>query len=516
MHNNYYFLRQLSTELAKQLTGFTLVSCFSQNKDELIIEFNDAKKSFFLKATLQPEFQCLSFPDAFHRAKKNSVDIFNNILMKKVIGVRQFLNERSFALLLEHDNTLVFKMHGARANVICFDGDSSQEIFRNNFTADLELKINELDRTIDWRFEAFLQYESDLPQYYFTFGKPLWKYLNKQNFQGLASQDKWNLIQETLHQLEKPAYHIIDDEGTTSLSLLNSGHGIRTFSNPMMAVSEFFHLKISTTALQKERTTALAIVNGKLKQAESYAEKNKQKIEELEIDHHYQQWADLIMANLSKIKIGLEKITVDNFYDAGKPVEIKLKKELNPQMNAAAFYKKSKNQTIEMRTLKDSLAKKEKEIDQLKDWKQTILDAQSVADFKTISTALAKKTVGQKNVLALPYHEFEFKGFKIWVGKNAISNDELTQKYSFKEDLWLHAKDVAGSHVLIKYRAAKPFPKDVIERAASLAAYYSKRKNESLCPITVTPKKFVRKRKGDPVGAVVVEREEVLLVTPGR
>ena len=119
-------------------------------------------------------------------------------------------------------------------------------------------------------------------------------------------------------------------------------------------------------------------------------------------------------------------------------------------------------------------------------------------------------------MLTLPYHEFEFKGFKIWVGKNAISNDELTQKYSFKEDLWLHAKDVAGSHVLIKYRAAKPFPKDVIERAASLAAYYSKRKNESLCPVTVTPKKFVRKRKGDPVGAVVVEREEVLLVTPGR
>ncbi|MFM7855154.1 MAG: NFACT RNA binding domain-containing protein, partial [Flammeovirgaceae bacterium] len=119
-----------------------------------------------------------------------------------------------------------------------------------------------------------------------------------------------------------------------------------------------------------------------------------------------------------------------------------------------------------------------------------------------------------KNEPPLPYREFEFKGFKIWLGKNAEANDELTLKHSYKEDLWLHAKDVAGSHVLIKHQANKPFPKDVIERAAQLAAFYSKRKNDSLCPVTVTPKKFVRKRKGDAAGAVVVEREEVVMVEP--
>jgi predicted ribosome quality control (RQC) complex YloA/Tae2 family protein len=68
--------------------------------------------------------------------------------------------------------------------------------------------------------------------------------------------------------------------------------------------------------------------------------------------------------------------------------------------------------------------------------------------------------------------------------------------------------------VILKYQSGRPFPKDVIERAAQLAAYYSKRKNESLCPVTVTPKKFVRKRKGDPAGAVIVEREDVILVEP--
>src|SRR5258708_38170770 len=103
---------------------------------------------------------------------------------------------------------------------------------------------------------------------------------------------------------------------------------------------------------------------------------------------------------------------------------------------------------------------------------------------------------------------------KNWEGKKEGKKDTLTLHHAFKEDLWLHAKDVAGYHVLIKHQAGKPFPKDVIERAAELAAYYSKRKNESLCPVAVTPKKFVRKRKGDPVGAVVVERENVIMVTP--
>ena len=114
----------------------------------------------------------------------------------------------------------------------------------------------------------------------------------------------------------------------------------------------------------------------------------------------------------------------------------------------------------------------------------------------------------------MPYHEFEKSGFKIWVGKNAESNDTLTLKLSFKEDLWLHAKDVAGSHVLIKYQSGKKFPKDVIERAAQLAAYNSKRKTETLAPVVYTPKKYVRKRKGDPPGMVVVERETVIMVEP--
>ena len=105
--------------------------------------------------------------------------------------------------------------------------------------------------------------------------------------------------------------------------------------------------------------------------------------------------------------------------------------------------------------------------------------------------------------------------FDIWIGKNAKNNDLLTQKYAHKDDLWLHAKDVTGSHVIIKQQPGKNFPEPVIEKAAQLAAYFSKMRTDSLCAVIYTPKKYVRKPKGLPEGAVIVDKEKVLLVEPG-
>ena len=100
------------------------------------------------------------------------------------------------------------------------------------------------------------------------------------------------------------------------------------------------------------------------------------------------------------------------------------------------------------------------------------------------------------------------------LGKNAKANDELTLKVARKNDLWLHAKDVAGSHVIIRQKPGQNYPKHIIEKAASIAAANSKRKTDTLCPVIFTEKKFVRKIKGAPAGQVIVEKEEVVMVKP--
>lgn len=509
MHTNYYFLKQLSQQLNKKIVGYTIVSCFSQNKDELVIELNDSQHSFFIKASLLPQFCCLSFPDVFHRARKNSIDLFNEILLKQVKNVRQFENERCFALELEAGMTLLFKMHGTRSNLILFTGDKAIALFRNHLEADYQISLSTLDRPIDFSREAFTTNKENLSALYVTFGKWVWHYLDLQNFSGLSADNQWHALKELLSQLENPRFYILEIDKTIVFSLVPAGTIKNSYTNCIEALNDFFYSYSTSFALVNEKTLVIKRLNDQIKSSKSYISKNQQKLDELVNDQHYQIWGDLIMAHMHQIKTGTEKIVLESFYD-GNPVEIKLKQELNPQKNAEIFYRKAKNQQIEINKLQEAIRAKQAEIETLE---KELVSIETATTLKDLRKDHAPK-INKQQLKTLPYHEFEFKGFRIWVGKNAENNDELTLKNSYKEDLWLHAKDVAGSHVLIKYQSGKKFPKDVIERAAQLAAYNSKRKTESLCPVIVTPKKYVRKRKGDPKGMVMVEREEVIMVEP--
>ena len=512
MHNNYYFLKHLSTALATKLTGYTLVSCFSQNKEELILEFNNSKDSFFIKASLQPSFCCLSFPASFNRAKKNSIDLFNEIILKKVIGVRQFINERSFVIELVDSFQLLFKMHGNLANIVLLQKNKVVGIFRNQFKEDLTIELEELDRTIDWSVEKFEANYSNLAQTYFTLGKEVCNYLEDSFSKTNSLEEKWKLFQQILKLLDQSNFFIAETKGKIYFSLLPVENELAKITDPILAINDFFFRYTSTQFFSEEKSKSIRSLAESIKRIESYLQKNKLKLTEIIEDAHYQLWADLIMANMHHIKMGMKTVTLTNFYTR-KPEEIKLKSELNAQQNAEAFYRKSKNQQIEINKLQESIQAKQKELEVLI---KTLHHVSIAQDFKSLRPLIKiePEKIKADSKKALPYHIFEYHGFQIWVGKNAESNDELTLKNSFKEDLWLHAKDVAGSHVLIKHQSGKNFPKDVIERAAELAAYNSKRKTDSLCPVTFTPKKFVRKRKGDPAGAVVVEKEDVILVTP--
>jgi len=512
VHTNYYFLRQLSAQLTEKIVGFTLVSCFSQNKEELIIEFNNGNSSFFIKASLLAQFYCLSFPESFNRARKNSVDLFNEVLMKKVMGIRKFENERSFVLELEDSYQLLFKMHGNRSNVILLYQGVAIALFRNHLAADREISTDSLDRKIDFSREQFDLHLKNLSTLYFTFGKLVWRYWHEKGIDKLSNNDQWKELNNIRNQLESPAYYIIEFDNEIHFSLLPIGHVLNTFQHPIPAINEFFSASSIKNALHSGKAFFRKNIQDKIKAGKNYVLKNQQKLDELVNDHHYQIWGDLIMAHMHEIKTGTSEVSLESFYD-GKPVVIKLKPDLNAQKNAEAFYRKSKNQQIEITKLKESIRAKESELEKLQ---VTLLSIEEAGNIKALNKTegLQQTIQNQKKTEPLPYHEFEFKGFKIWVGKNADKNDELTLKHSYKEDLWLHAKDVAGSHVLIKHQSGKNFPKEVIERAAQLAAYNSKRKTDSLCPVSYTPKKYVRKRKGDPAGAVVVEREDVIMVEP--
>ncbi|ELR72334.1 Fibronectin/fibrinogen-binding protein [Fulvivirga imtechensis AK7] len=516
MHNNYYFLKHLSASLDNKIRGFELLECFSQNKNELVLGLGHGTSEFYIKAYLAPSFCCLFFPDDFSRARKNSVDLFKGLYKKKVERVHQFKNERCFSIVFEDNMQLLFKMHGNRSNIVLFKGDEIEEVFKKNLRKDFELNIKELDREINQSYEAFKREDGDLKKLFPTFGKIIKAYLKENGIDSKNTEESWPLVQHILERLAKNDFYITESEGQLNLSLLKFGNILEHYNDPLVAINAFYIRYISETTLNTLKREALSEIHKQLKQGESYIEKTTKKLQDIEKQQGYNLLADVLMANLHRVPAKAKEVTLENFYDNNLPVTIRLKQDLSPQKNAEVYYRKAKNQSLETEALKKNLARKEASLDALRKRKGMIEEAD---DFRSLKNLLKKDQpeASTKDKALKPYHSFNYGGFDIWVGKNAKSNDRMLQQYAHKEDLWLHAKDVSGSHVLIKYKAGKNFPKDVIEKAASLAGWYSKRKSDSLCPVIVTPRKFVRKRKGDPPGAVVVDKEmEVLLAVPER
>lgn len=444
------------------------------------------------------------------------MDLFNKLLGQRVESIRQFRNERSFAIQFSNNFSLLFKMYGNRSNILLFGGEDVEGLFKNNIPGDSGLKLATLDRQIDWTFENFVHHRDNLQSIYFTFGKAVWKYLTELHFDKQNTEEQWRSVQELLQRLHNPIFYISEIDAHLTFTLLPMGTILKEFQDPLKAINDFFICRTQHDTFAREKASTLAVLKLKLQGNQNYYERTRQKLSTLQADNNYKIWADLLMANLHTIKAGSERVILPNFYKQNYPTEIKLKKDLSPQKNAEVLYGKSKQQQLEVNRLHQAVTSKEKEIAILNIQIQQVNAISDLKSLRNLTDSLGVRKPKEKQPESLPYHEFEYNSFKILVGKNAKCNDRLTQEFSHKEDLWLHAKDVAGSHVVIKHQSGKKFPKDVIERAAQLAAYHSRRKTESLCPVVVTPRKYIRKRKGDSAGSVIVERESIILVQPKR
>ncbi|GAA4819919.1 NFACT RNA binding domain-containing protein [Algivirga pacifica] len=512
MFNNYYFLRQLSAALAPAVQGLELATCFSQNKDELILGFCDDKREFWIRAALIPNVNLLTFPKDFHRSKRNSVELFKEVLGVKVLGTTQYLNERAFSIDMEQGYQLVFKMYGNRSNIILTKKQQAIALFQNRHQEDLQLNTATLNRPLVQTKEQFLA--EGLGKCYPTLGKEAKGYLKEQGFDDSTPTEQWQLVEKLIQQLEAPSYHITEWQEVTQFILFEAGNVLKTLNNPIEAANEFFYEYSRDFFLQQEKQPLLKMLRKKITQGENYVLKNLQKLEELEHHSRHEEIANIIMANLHQIPGRSKKVTLFDFYQE-KDIKIRLNETLTPQKNAENYYRKAKNQKIEIERLTENIKHKEQELATLKKHIEILQELNNVKELKKYAKAegILKLREQQNEDL---FRNFHFMGFDILVGKSAANNDLLTQKYAKNNDLWLHARDVSGSHVVIKYQAGKNFPLPVIEKAASLAAYYSQRKTDSLCPVIYTPKKFVRKRKGDPAGAVMVDKEQVIMIEPER
>nr|WP_242693335.1 NFACT RNA binding domain-containing protein [Sabulibacter ruber] len=495
-----------------QLRGYTVQAAFSQEKDELMLGLYKDEEEFYIKAIQTSTFSSLQFPKSFHRAKQNSVDLFPDLLGQEVLEVLVHQQERSFYIRFTNQRVLLFKLFGNRSNVVLFVEEVAKELFHKKLSKDLELDYRLMDKEFSLEKEVFLQQPQNLRKLLPTLGEVPLLYLQEKGYDTVSPEQQWNMVQEMLLVLENPpSYYLINLNKQFRLSLLPLGEIQETFSDPITALNAFVPQYRSQEYFQKNFGTTHRQISKQLEGAQKIWWQIQEQLEKWDHGTPYAQTADIIMANLTNIPAGSKEVELYDFYHDTARV-IPLKSTETPQKTAERLYKKAKNQKIELKLLEERATRKEGEVERLSrllDELEGVETAQQLRAFlKQHSPAKAETQID------LPYHTFEMMGYKILVGKNAKANDKLTLKHTHKDDLWLHAKDVPGSHVVIKNQAGKTIPAPVMEAAAQLAAFYSKRRTDSLCPVLYTPKKYVRKAKGAAPGSVIVEREKVLLVKP--
>ena len=230
---------------------------------------------------------------------------------------------------------------------------------------------------------------------------------------------------------------------------------------------------------------------------------------------------DLLQANLYRVPKGASAVTVENFYDADNaPITIALNPAITPAMNAQRFYKAyNKAKTREI-MLTEQIAKASDELSYLDSVRDMLSRCTSEAELSAVREELREQGYlkmqkgAKRKEKPLPPLEFKSSdGYRILVGRNNVQNDTLTLRFAAKSDMWLHTKNIPGSHVII-LSEGRPISDTAILEAAAVAAAHSKARDSAQVPVDYTLVKFVSKPSGAKPGKVIYVNNKTVYVTP--
>ena len=292
------------------------------------------------------------------------------------------------------------------------------------------------------------------------------------------------------------------------------------------AIKKFFSQKLE----EQQKRIALKRLSEATHRALRRLEKRKDKIEEdleeAEKFEQYKKFGDLLMINKNSIKKGEGSVKlVDIFEPQQSLVDISLNVELSPIQNAQAYFKKYKKAKDALAVMKKRKAETEKEILQVEKISEELEGANKELELEKIRKELVdlgflkdKMIPVKRKEISKDFSPRTFvtkEGSQILVGRNNKENDYLTFKFARPSDLWFHAQDIPGSHVVLRKKDKKrePSPNDIKE-AAQVAAYFSKARGAKKVPVIYTLAKYVKKPKKGKPGLALVEKEKSILVEP--
>ncbi len=246
----------------------------------------------------------------------------------------------------------------------------------------------------------------------------------------------------------------------------------------------------------------------------------KSKLNETNEMKKFKLWGEILSAYLFSIKAGASEAVLPNFYEPGNNIIIPLNNKITPAQNAQKYFNKYKKLQSTKNIIQKRLIKLTEEMDYLENVLVNIYNSTSLEDIYEIQQELIdqgyiikQKAKSVKKHTSQPLRFKSSDGFDIYVGKNNRQNDSLTLKTAKPEDIWLHTKNIPGSHVVIECHG-KAVSEQALEEAGCLAAYFSKARNGNKVPVDFTFAKNVRKPAGAKPGFVIYDNYKTIYVTP--
>ena len=288
---------------------------------------------------------------------------------------------------------------------------------------------------------------------------------------------------------------------------------------------ERFYEMRSRTALIRQRSQDLRqVLKTAVERTARKLDLQQEQFRDTEDRDTYKVYGELLNTYGYGLQPGAEELTCVNYYD-GKEITIPLDPTLTAGENSKRYFDKYNKKKRTYQALLEQLETTRADLAYLQSVSHALTIAENESDLAELRKELMEsgyiRTTGsgkgkRKEPASRPLHFVTEDGYHIYVGKNNLQNEELTFSFASGNDMWFHAKQRPGSHVIVKREGRDELPDHIYEIAAGLAAYYSSGKDASKVEVDYTERKNLHKSPGQPKGFVIYHTNYSMTVAPDR
>lgn len=534
-----FFLHHLTKELQEELLYGRIQKVNQPFERELVLTIRNNRQNYKLLISAHPVFGRIQTTKA-DLPNPQIPNTFTMIMRKYLQGavienITQIENDRILEIAFSNKNeigdhikvTLIIEIMGKHSNIILIDKSEnkiiesikhigfSQNSYRTILPGSTYIVPPQTDASnpftiVDEKLFEILQTEDLSPKNL----QSLFQGLGRDTASQLAAQLTDNKLKQFRTFFAQSCQPNLTENSFAAVLFSDSLQNFHTLSEVM---DYFYQEKAERDRIAQQASDLIHRVQNELDKNRKKLAKQEKELSDTDNAEEFRQKGELLTTFLSLVPNNQDSVELDNYY-TGQKITIALDKALTPNQNAQRYFKKYQKLKEAVKHLTGLIEETKQSIHYFESVEYSLSQAnmdeiEDIREELVQAGFMKRRSTDKRHKRKKPEQYLASDGKTIiMVGRNNLQNDELTFKMAKKGELWFHAKDIPGSHVLIKDNLN---PSDEVKTdAAELAAYYSKARLSNLVQVDMIEAKKLNKPTGGKPGFVTYTGQKTLRVTP--